>query len=203
MRGEIVSKSGMSMDERGKMPSIAEAVNLTREETERLAAKRARLRAKTAGWDFTLAIAAYAILTAVIILRLEGFGTEFVAPIAILGLALIMFVHKRRGGQLFERYYAEELLELQKHSQGEKAEALIPSPLTPRETEIIDYVALGNLNKQIADKLGISEQTIKNHMSSILRKLDANDRTQAVVMAMRYGWISPQIGESLESTPKR
>lgn len=191
------------MDERGKMPSIAEAINLTREEIERLAAKRARLRAKTAGWDFTMAIAAYAILTAVIILRLEGFGTEIVAPIAVLGLAMILFIHKRRGGQLFERYYAEELLELQEHSHGEKSEALIPSPLTPRETEIIDYVALGYLNKQIAGKLGISEQTIKNHMSSILRKLDANDRTQAVVMAMRYGWISPQVGESFEPTPKR
>ena len=191
------------MDERREMSSRAGAINLTREEIERLAAKRARLRAKTVGWDFTMAIAAYAILTAVIILRFEGFGTEFVAPIAILGLAMILFIHKRRGEQLFERYYAEELLELQEHSQGEKTEALIPSPLTPRETEVIDYVALGCLNKQIADKLGISEQTIKNHISSILRKLDANDRTQAVVMAIRYGWISPQVGESSESPPRR
>jgi len=191
------------MDERREMSSRAGAINLTREDIGRLAAKRARLRAKTVGWDFTMAIAAYAILTAVIILRFEGFGTEFVAPIAILGLAMILFIHKRRGEQLFERYYAEELLELQEHSQGEKAEALIPSPLTPRETEVIDYVALGYLNKQIAGKLGISEQTIKNHISSILRKLDANDRTQAVVMAMRYGWISPQVGESSESPPRR
>lgn len=185
------------------MSSIVETINLTREEIERLAAKRAGRRAKTAGWDFTLAIAAYAILTTVIILRFEGFGTEFVAPIAVLGLAMILFIYKRRGAQLLERYYAEELLELQEHSQGEKAETLTPSPLTSRETEVIDYVALGYLNKQIADKLGISEQTIKNHISSILRKLDANDRTQAAVMAIRYGWISPQDGESLEFTPKR
>lgn len=185
------------------MSSIVGAINLTREDIERLAAKRAGRRAKTAGWDFTLAIAAYAILTTVIILRFEGFGTEFVAPIAVLGLAMILFIYKRRGAQLLERYYAEELLELQEHSQGEKTETLTPSPLTSRETEVIDYVALGYLNKQIADKLGISEQTIKNHISSILRKLDANDRTQAVVMAIRYGWISPQDGESLEFTPKR
>jgi DNA-binding CsgD family transcriptional regulator len=186
-----------------EMSSIVGAINLTREDIERLAAKRAGHRAKTAGWDFTLAIAAYAILTTVIILRFEGFGTEFVAPIAVLGLAMILFIHKRRGAQLLERYYAEELFELQEHSQGEKAETLTPSPLTSRETEVIGYVALGYLNKQIADKLGISEQTIKNHISSILRKLDANDRTQAVVMAIRYGWISPQDGESLEFTPKR
>ena len=191
------------MDERREMSSRAGAINLTREEIERLAAKRARLRAKAVGWDFTMAIAAYAILTAVIILRFEGFGIEFVAPIAVLGLAMILFIHKRRGEQLFERYYAEELLELQEHSQGEKAEALISSPLTPRETEVLGYIALGYLNKQIADKLGISEQTIKNHISSILRKLDANDRTQAVVMAIRYGWISPQVGEPSESPPSR
>jgi len=185
------------------MSSRAEAINLTREETERSAAKRARLRTKTVAWDFTMAIAAYAILTAVIILRFEGFGTEFVAPIAILGLAMILLIHKRRGEQLYKCYYDEELLELQEHSHGEKAEALISSPLTQRETEVIGYVALGYLNKQIADKLGISEQTIKNHISSILRKLDANDRTQAVVMAMHYGWISPQVGESSESAPRR
>jgi DNA-binding NarL/FixJ family response regulator len=44
-------------------------------------------------------------------------------------------------------------------------------------------------NKQVAYALSISEQTVKNHMSSILRKLSVNDRTQAVVYAMRQGWI--------------
>ncbi|MBA7694542.1 HTH-type transcriptional regulator MalT [subsurface metagenome] len=69
----------------------------------------------------------------------------------------------------------------------------LATPLTPRELEILSYVARGYVNKQVAHKLGISEQTIKNHMSSILRKLDANDRTQAVVLAMHYGWISTQV----------
>ncbi len=64
------------------------------------------------------------------------------------------------------------------------------APITERETEILSYAARGFGNKQIAAALGISEQTIKNHMTSILRKLDANDRTQAVVMAMQSGWIS-------------
>lgn len=74
----------------------------------------------------------------------------------------------------------------------------LATPLTPRELEILNYVARGYINKQVAYKLGISEQTIKNHMSSILRKLDANDRTQAVVLAMHYGWISTQV----KSAPK-
>lgn len=64
------------------------------------------------------------------------------------------------------------------------------SPLTPRETEILNYIAQGYLNKQIAGELGISEQTIKNHVTSILRKLNANARTEAVVVAIKQGLIS-------------
>ena len=68
----------------------------------------------------------------------------------------------------------------------------ITAPLTHRETQILNYVADGNSNKQIAKILEISEQTIKNHVSSILRKLNANDRTHAAVLAIRYGWISAE-----------
>jgi len=64
------------------------------------------------------------------------------------------------------------------------------SPLTPRETEILNYIAQGYLNKQIALVLGISEQTIKNHVTSVLRKLNANARTEAVVVGLKQGLIS-------------
>ena len=81
-----------------------------------------------------------------------------------------------------------------------KAMETLATPLTPRETETLKYVAEGYSNKQIAHVLGISEQTIKNHVTSILNKLDANDRTHAVVLALRQGWID--IGEtSLKPTP--
>ncbi len=63
------------------------------------------------------------------------------------------------------------------------------APLSPREVEILDNIAQGMTNKQVAYALSISEQTVKNHMSSILRKLSVNDRTPAVVYAMRQGWI--------------
>jgi DNA-binding NarL/FixJ family response regulator len=65
----------------------------------------------------------------------------------------------------------------------------IYSPLSPREIEVLELVAAGRTNKEIASKLAISNQTVKNHISSILRKLAVNDRTQAVVYAMRRGWI--------------
>ncbi len=73
-------------------------------------------------------------------------------------------------------------------SQSEIEEFI--SPLTEREIEILNYVAKGYLNKQIALLLGISEQTIKNHVTSILRKLNANARTEAVVVALKKGLIS-------------
>jgi DNA-binding NarL/FixJ family response regulator len=73
-----------------------------------------------------------------------------------------------------------------------KAMETVAAPLTRRETQILNYVANGNTNKQIAFTLKISEQTIKNHVSAILRKLNANDRAHAVVLAIRHGWISAE-----------
>lgn len=57
--------------------------------------------------------------------------------------------------------------------------------LTKRETEILDLIADGMSNKEIADKLFISEGTIKNHITSLFRKLDVHDRTQAAILALR------------------
>ena len=68
----------------------------------------------------------------------------------------------------------------------------VAAPLTKRETQILTYVAEGNSNKEIARILSISEQTIKNHVSAILRKLNANDRAHAVTLALHGGWISPE-----------
>jgi DNA-binding NarL/FixJ family response regulator len=85
---------------------------------------------------------------------------------------------------------AHKVLEqFQNFSWGKGAESFV-SPLTPRETEILTYMAQGYFNKQIALELSISEQTIKNHITSILRKLDANARTQAVITALKRGFIT-------------
>jgi len=81
------------------------------------------------------------------------------------------------------------LTQFQELSVKTEAEALI-APLTARETEVLNYVAQGYSNKQIAAKLDISEQTIKNHVASIMIKLNANARTQAVVIAVQQGLIS-------------
>jgi DNA-binding NarL/FixJ family response regulator len=73
-------------------------------------------------------------------------------------------------------------------SQSDTVEFI--SPLTKRETEILEYISKGFLNKQIASEIDISEQTIKNHVTSILRKLNANARTEAVVIGIKRGIIS-------------
>ena len=64
-------------------------------------------------------------------------------------------------------------------------------PLSPREMEILQYVTQGKSNKEIAQSLGISHQTVKNHMTSILKKRDVRDRTQAAVYALKRGWVRP------------
>lgn len=63
-------------------------------------------------------------------------------------------------------------------------------PLSYREMEVLNYAALGKSNKQIARVMGLSESTIKNHFSSTLRKLHANDRTHAVTLALCNGWLN-------------
>jgi len=79
-----------------------------------------------------------------------------------------------------------------------KDRGALMTPLSRRELEILGYVSRGNANKYIAVVLSVSEQTVKNHLTSILRKLNANDRTQAVVLAARQGWLN--LNESAEKT---
>lgn len=69
----------------------------------------------------------------------------------------------------------------------------VAAPLTTREIQILSHIANGNTNKQVAHLLGISEQTIKNHVSAILRKLNANDRAHAVALAVHNQWVSVDV----------
>jgi DNA-binding NarL/FixJ family response regulator len=73
-------------------------------------------------------------------------------------------------------------------TEDEQTSALF-APLTSREIEILDCIARGLSNKEIANELSISGQTVKNHITSILSKLQVNDRTMAVIYAIKKGWI--------------
>jgi RNA polymerase sigma factor (sigma-70 family) len=66
------------------------------------------------------------------------------------------------------------------------------APLSPREKEVLEHAGKGRSNREIARAMNISEQTVKNHLTSVMRKLAVNDRTHAVVYALQQGWINVQ-----------
>lgn len=71
----------------------------------------------------------------------------------------------------------------------EMAEHAADDSLSSREIDVLRSISQGQANKIIASELGISENTVKNHVKSILSKLDANDRTDAAIIAIRRGYI--------------
>jgi DNA-binding NarL/FixJ family response regulator len=116
---------------------------------------------------------------------------------------LVDAIRKARAGQFVinEKVFtrpavaSKVLAEFRDLSVYGPGSAHVFAPLSPREVQILDNIAQGMTNKEVAYALAISEQTVKNHMSSILRKLSVNDRTQAVVYAIRQGWIKgPEMG---------
>jgi len=107
--------------------------------------------------------------------------------------------HVRRGQYVVQgRAMTKEQLGnwLAKRLANVAAEGELPEekcmPLTSREMEVLQCVARGMSNKEISRHLSISEQTVKNHVSAILRKLAVDDRTQAAMYAVRHGWVRLQ-----------
>lgn len=84
--------------------------------------------------------------------------------------------------------WVEEQLEGSRRSYSEPGSPF--HPLSEREMEVLGCVVRGMSNKEIAVMLGISHQTVKNHVTSILRKFGVEDRTQAVVYALKRGWVT-------------
>lgn len=80
-----------------------------------------------------------------------------------------------------QRYFADRVIEF------EAAE--LPDALTAREVEVLQLIAGGYSNREIADALGSAEGTVKNQASSILSKLGVRDRTRAVLLALKMGWL--------------
>lgn len=158
---------------------------------ERLAASKAESRVKTSRWDLTSAVIAYALLAAIVMLKLEGIAIEVVAIIGIFGLLLVWLLGWARGKRLFKQIYDEELSGLKELLVAENVNNVKPLLISQREIDVLILIARGNSNKQIAHELSISESTVKNHISSILHKLNVNDRTQAVVAAIDNKWIIP------------
>jgi len=106
------------------------------------------------------------------------------------------YIHPRVTGKLINQLrrmtYLDEVGNAVNHSDDRGAQ-LVPSednPLTRREAEVLRLLAEGLNNRAIGEHLIISEKTVKNHVSSILKKMKVNDRTHAVVNSIKNGWIS-------------
>ena len=99
---------------------------------------------------------------------------------------MVKAIHEAaNGGAPLDSLVTPSLLQRLRHPSQHPG-----SSLSSRETQVLELAAAGLGNKEIASALGVTQQTIKNQMTSILRKLAANDRTHAVTLALRKGWIS-------------
>jgi DNA-binding NarL/FixJ family response regulator len=102
-----------------------------------------------------------------------------------------------RGESQMDPTVARKVLREFQHGTSVSKAAVPPQPieeplekLTDREEEILKLLAAGLSNKEIAQQLALSEGTVKNHISAILAKLHANDRTQAVLTALKRGLVN-------------
>jgi len=165
-----------------------------------LLVQRAKDRAISLRWNVNALMFVYAILITVIILTMQDVNGLIVASVAVLGLVVIWLFSSLQAQRLEKKFYQEEMqnytelasTEPRPKSDGGEPLAsvgLAESPLTPREFDILVQLAMGKVNKDIAGTLGISAMTVKNHISHILEKLDVDDRTSAVLLAIRRGWI--------------
>jgi len=101
-------------------------------------------------------------------------------------VSAVRLVHK--GERILDLKAADKVVRyLTAGDRGSKTDS---DPLNPRELEILELTAEGLSNKGIAEKLYISERTAQTHLVNIFRKLGVSSRTQAVLYALRKGWIS-------------
>ncbi|MBJ9993619.1 MULTISPECIES: response regulator [Paenibacillus] len=87
------------------------------------------------------------------------------------------------------RMISEALRQTESFQDRQDMRLSLPDPLTDRELEVLQEMAYGLKNEDIAAKLHISESTVKTHVHRVLQKIGAEDRTQAVVLAIRNQWV--------------
>jgi DNA-binding CsgD family transcriptional regulator len=167
-------------------------------------------------WNMQIVIFSYAVTIAAVIMAFKGVRVEIIASIAVIGLSIVWIWGRLRYKRLYKRLYQNEIRHLKELNNGDNSNSLevvnalearkngvlhsINSPLTPRQQEILSLIASGNSNKQVATQLNLSERTIKNQLGYVFKKLDVEDRTQAVLVSLRNGWIPPETDENYQPT---
>ena len=167
---------------------------------QRLLRDRARERAAPLRWNIQSVVLSYSVLAAVVIMSLQGVDLLITVLTAVLGLGLVWLSSWLRIKKFENTFYQEEVDNYAKLASGESSQesaeagvsslaSSVGSPLTSRETAVLEQIAKGKSSKQIAHALEISPQTVKNHISHVFSKLAVTDRTSAVLIALRRGWI--------------
>ena len=108
----------------GRMMDEAEVAEQVSPETEQAAAQRARERANAAMWSLEVVVFSFAILIVVIILLFRAIQIEIVASVAIFGLAMVWFMGRRRGRQLYKNFYGEEVTRLEQEQKKAEEETI-------------------------------------------------------------------------------
>jgi DNA-binding NarL/FixJ family response regulator len=111
--------------------------------------------------------------------RALGAGARAYLLKGLLRKELLDTIRAVQAGQ--KRVSSEVAVEIAEHATADS--------LTPREVDVLRLVAKGNGNKQVAAQLSLTEETVKSHIRSILAKLGANDRTHAVAIGLKRGFI--------------
>jgi len=173
-------------------PDNVEVLNMLRQ--------RARKKGRALTWNRNSLLASYAVLTATIVVALRVQNELVIAPTAVFGLVLIwafnsLHAKKAEADNLEDEIDEYEQLLSKRRTipvQAEPESEVAPpmsSPLSGREVEVLNEIATGKSNKQAAVDLYISEQTVKNHIKHIFTKLEVSDRTSAILLGVRNGWI--------------
>jgi len=145
-------------------------------------------------WNTWSLVLIYMALVTVIVLELEDVDVGIVTAVAVSSLLAFLIINRVHRKKL-EKQTREEKIDgyrkflLRGTHRGEDGASAIETTLSRREIQILQLIAEGNINKQIARELGLSPATVRNHVSRLMQKLDVNDRTAAAVMALSNGWI--------------
>ena len=156
--------------------------------------QRAAEQSLSRRWNRYSLLVIYTILIAVVVMSLTGLNQYLTAAVAAAGLAFFWIYTFLHSQQLEKQFYREESEHYRQQfsvSAPENAGRPELAPLSEREMEVLCRIVRGSTNKDIARQLNISQQTAKNHITHILKKMEVTDRTSAAVMALRLGWIKP------------
>lgn len=170
-------------------------------EIRRMLARRAQRRGRSSlKWNTSTLMFAYSVMAATILVATRVQNDLLIALTAILGLVAVAAFSSFQAKRLEATFLDEEVKDY-----IEILSAGAPSPpanvadaavtqsdlsITQRELEVLRQIAAGKSNKEAANALSISEQTVKNHLRHIFEKIDVTDRTSAILFALRNGWIT-------------